>query len=82
MTGTAKARPRDAETGEDKGGGVRYRCLEAGCDGQLAVGVDHPVLRGEAQRGRGGGEYAEADGGITKPDGRPIMRGLCLNRPA
>ena len=75
-------RQGDAETREDKGGGVRYRCLEAGYDGQPTVGVDHPVLRGEAHRGRGGGGYAEGDGGITKPDGRPIMRELCLNRPA
>jgi len=45
----------DAETGEDQSGGVGYRCLEAGHNCQSTVGVNHPVLRGEAHRSRGGG---------------------------
>ena len=75
-------RQGDPETGEDQGGGVRYRCLEAGHDGQVTVGVDHPVLRGEAHRGCGRGQRAKSDGGIAKPDDRAIVRELRLDRLA
>jgi hypothetical protein len=63
---------RNAQAGEDQGGGVRDRRLEGGDDGEMAGGVDHPVLGGEADRGSGRGQDAEPGGGVAQPQAGPV----------
>ena len=65
---------RDAQAGEDQGGGVRDRRLQGGDDGEVAGGVDHPVLGGEADRGGGRGQDAEPGGGVAQPQAGVVRR--------
>ena len=58
---------RDAQAGEDQCGGVRDRRFQGGDGGQVAGGVDHAVLGGEADRGGGRGQDAEPGGGVAQP---------------
>ena len=51
---------RDAEAGEDQGGGVGDRGFQGGDGWEVAGGVDHPVLGGEADRGGGGSTHSPA----------------------
>ena len=67
---------RDAEAGEDQGGGVGDRGFQGGDHGQVAGGVDHPVLGGEAHRGRGRGQDAQPGGGVTQPQAGRVFAGL------
>jgi len=58
---------RDAEGGEDQGGGVGDRGFQGGNGREVTGGVDHAVLGGEAHRRRGRGEYAQSGGGVPEP---------------
>ena len=64
---------RDAEAGEDQGGGVRDGGFQGGDGGQVAGGVDHPVLGGEAHRRRGRGEDAQADRRVAQPQAGTVL---------
>ena len=64
---------RDAQAGEDQGGGVRDRRFQGGNGGQVAGGVDHAVLGGEADRGGGRGQDAEPGGGVAQPQTGPVL---------
>ena len=46
-----------------------------GDGGQVAGGFGHPVLGGEADRGRGRGQHAQPGGGVTQPQARPVRDG-------
>ena len=65
----------DAQAGEDQGGGVGDGGLEGGDGGQVAGGVDHPVLGGEAHRRGGRGQDAQPGGGVAQPQARPVTAG-------
>ena len=65
---------RDAQAGEDQGGGVGDRRLERGDGGQVAGGFGHPVLGGEADRGGGRGQDAEPGGGVAQPQAGAVVR--------
>ena len=65
---------RDAQAGEDQGGGVRDRRLEGGDDGEVAGGFGHAVLGGEADRGGGRGQDAEPGGGVAQPQAGVVRR--------
>src|SRR6266566_106625 len=47
----------DAQAGENQGGGVGDGGFQGGDGGQMAGGVDHAVLGGEADRGGGRGQH-------------------------
>ena len=66
---------RDAEAGEDQGGGVGDRGFQGGDGGEVAGGFGHPVLGGEAHRGGGRGQDAQAGGGVAQPQARPVRGG-------
>ena len=72
---------RDAQAGEDQGGGVGDRGFQGGDGGQMAGGVDHPVLGGEAHRGRGRGQDAQPGGGVAQPQARAVTTGDCADEP-
>ena len=65
---------RDAQAGEDQGGGVGDRRLERGDGGQVAGGFGHPVLGGEADRGGRRGQDAQAGGGVAEPQAGAVVR--------
>jgi len=41
----------------------------------VAGGFGHPVLGGEADRGGGRGQDAQAGGGVAQPQARPVRDG-------
>ncbi len=63
---------RDAQAGEDQRGGVRDRGLQGGDHRQVAGGVDHPVLGGEAHRRRGRGQDAQPGRRVAQPQARTV----------
>ena len=72
---------RDAQAGEDQGGGVGDRRLERGDGGQVAGGVGHPVLGGEADRSGRRGQHAEPGGGVAEPQAGAVVRRAGLAGP-
>ena len=71
---------RDAEAGEDQGGGVGDRGFQGGDGGEVAGGFGHPVLGGEADRGGGRGQDAQAGGGVAQPPARAVRAGPQADR--
>jgi len=65
----------DAEAGEHQGGGVGDRGFQSGDGGQVAGGVDYPVLGGEADCGGGRGQDAQPGGGVAQPQARAVWAG-------
>ena len=68
----AVQRERDAEAGDDQGGGVGDRGLQSGDHRQVADRVYHPVLGGKALGRRGRRQDAQPSAGVTKPPARPV----------
>ena len=77
----AVQRQRDAEAGEDQGGGVRDGGLQGGDRREVAGGVDHPVLGGEAHRRGGRGQDAEPGGGVAQPQAGAVRAGTGPSGP-
>ena len=77
----AVQRQRDAEAGEDQGGGVRDRGLEGGDHGEVAGGFGHPVLGGEADRRGGRGQHAQPGGGVAQPQAGAVLAGTGPSEP-
>ena len=67
----ASAMPRQAKTRAAASGIAASR---AAMSGQVPGGVGHPVLGGEADRGGGRGQDAEAGGGVAQPQAGVIVR--------
>jgi hypothetical protein len=65
----------DAEAGEDQGGRVRDRGLQGRDGGQVAGGVDHPVLGGEAHRSGCRGKSAQPGGRVAQPPTGTVLAG-------
>ena len=66
----------DAEAGEDQGGGVGDGGFQGGDGGQVAGGVGHPVLGGEADRGGGCGQDAQPGGRVAQPQAGTVFARL------
>ncbi|HLN68993.1 MAG TPA: hypothetical protein VK280_17205 [Streptosporangiaceae bacterium] len=66
---------RDAQAGEDQGGGVGDGRLEGGDHREVAGGLDHPVLGGEAHRRGGCGQDAQPGGGVAQPQAGTVLAG-------
>ena len=64
--------PRQAKTRAAASGIAASR---AAISGQVAGGVDHPVLGGEAHRGRGRGQDAQPGGGVAQPQAGTVLAG-------
>ena len=65
----------DAEAGEDQSGRVRDRGFQGRDRGQVAGGVDHPVLGGEAHRSGGRGQDAQPGGRVAQPPSGTVLAG-------